>query len=225
MVVTGSGRLDSLPLLHAPDDTLEARNSQAGQGDRDLIVGLHVLLLPTLHGAEADAADKAVIELYRLQLQHRRDSAAAANAERYLAHTGDGCPQWVFPGDCPVRWLGLPAGSLWTLALAQHDAVGGERQAMVEPVLTPISGLLGGIQRQGHRGTIAEVHRNQSCKACLHVPRAVGPVPDEQADLRGGFPIQHLPRHRPGDTAACPDTAGFGLDMVLQAPVQLTLQD
>ncbi len=225
VVVVRRGRFDSPPLLHAPDDTLEAWDGQAGQGDHDLIVRLYVCLLPTAHGPEADAADKAVIELYRLQLQYRCDSAAATDAERHLAHPGNGCAQRIFPGNCPVRRLGLPAGGVRALTLAQHDPITGERKTMAEPVVTPMASLLRSFQRHGQRSAFIESHRHQAGEARSHVGRAVGPVPDEQADLCGGRLIQHQPSHRSGDLAARPGTAGLRLHVVRQAPVQLALQD
>ena len=197
----------------ASDDLFQLRDGLARQADRHPVAGQYVQFPPALQRAGTDAADTTTIQFYRVQLQHGGDAAAAADAELDISHPGQ-CPLGrMFPGDGPVGCLGLPVGGGWTLTLAQYHAVGGEGQGLGEPALALGLGTAQVRDRHGIAGDI-QPGLGHLGKTFGHLRRAVGPVPDEQANGRAFFIGQLLTVHQTGDTAARAGAASAGLHML-----------
>lgn len=164
MVLLGVGYMHRRAFRAAPDHLIEARNGQAGQAYRYLIAGAYIQRLPGVQRAERDAADTALVEVDRLQAQHRRDASRAADVELHRLNHGQGLAGRVFPGNCPVRRLGLPACAMRPCALAQYHAIAGERLRFVEPALAPVAGLLRVFQRLGVVQAVGEAEPVRLCE-------------------------------------------------------------
>ncbi len=195
-----------------------------GQRNRDPVTGAHVQRLPTIQRTEAQRAHASIIQLDRSELQQRCDPPGAADAKFDVAHLGQRLAQRVLPGCGPVG-LGLPALGRRTLLLAQHHAIGGERQRLAIPVLAPVAGVFQCLYGLAERLRIGEAECRQLPELGVHAVRAVRPVPDEQADPRGSVPVQAVAGHGAGHAPASPRAAMRCLDMPVQSPVELALQD
>ncbi|MCY1517431.1 hypothetical protein D9M68_521120 [compost metagenome] len=121
--------------------------------------------------------------------------------------------------------LRLPALAQGAAGLTQDHAVAGERQGTAVPVFAPMPGFVKAFDRLAEALRVAETHDGELPQALRHAVRAVRPVPDEQADAGSVIVAECLPRHQPGNLAACAEPAGCGLNMICQAPIQLALED